>query len=35
MGMGSFFSHDGKVTFLAIDKIVFYLDGQDQLLGNC
>jgi hypothetical protein len=23
------FSHDGKVAFLAIDIIVFYLDGQD------
>jgi len=23
------FSHDGKVAFLAIDIVVFYLDGQD------
>jgi len=23
------FSHDGKVALLAIDLIVFYLDGQD------
>jgi len=34
MEIGNFF-HDEKFALLAIDIIVFYLDGQDHLPDNC